>query len=121
MISTTTPRTSLAFNYGKKAVSLHTIQYLASKYGNYTTIRVTDQKEIFSSFTLKHYVTKLAEVHFFYLIRRGMLINLHFVESVEAGQRQGLVRMQNGETFQVSRRRIKDLLDRASHLSIQLI
>lgn len=120
MISTT-PRTTLSFNYGKKAVALHTIQYLASKYGNYTAIRVTGQKEIFSSFTLKYYVIQLADIQFFYVIRKGMMINLHFVQSVQAENRQGVVRMKNGEVFRVSRRRIKDLVDRAMDLGIQLI
>lgn len=112
---------TITFNYGKKSIAVQSIQYMTSRYGNYTSIRVKYQKEIFSSFTLKHYVSKLADIQFFFVIRKGMMINLHFVKNIQVQNKQGRVRMKNGETFLVSRRRTKALLDRTVELGIQLI
>ncbi|MBK6980030.1 MAG: hypothetical protein IPH28_25510 [Cytophagaceae bacterium] len=94
----------LIFNYGKHAVAFNSIKYIESFAGNYSMIRLDDKGYICSSFTLKHYTSRLEGVYDFYLARKGLLLNLKFVDEIIEEKGAKLVRLSTGEVFKLSRR-----------------
>jgi len=94
----------LIFNYGKHAVAFNSIKYIESFAGNYSMIRLNDKGYICSSFTLKHYTTRLEGVYDFYLARKGLLLNLKFVDEIIEEKGAKLVKLSTGEVFKLSRR-----------------
>jgi len=95
---------NLFFNYGKKSVSIEKIKYIESYAGNYSMIRLTDKKYICSAFTLKHYSTKLVGENHFFLARKGLLLNLNYVQEIKELEGVKCVTLSTGEVFKLSRR-----------------
>ncbi|MCP9764336.1 hypothetical protein EGI31_15435 [Lacihabitans soyangensis] len=94
----------LIYNYGKKAVEFNTIKYIESFAGNYSMIRLNNKGYICSSFTLKHYTTKLEGKCNFFLARKGLLLNLEFVDEIMEEKGVKSVKLSTGEVFKLSRR-----------------
>ena len=94
----------LIYNYGKKAVEFNSIKYIESYAGNYSMIRLNDKGYICSSFTLKHYTTKLEGKCNFFLARKGLLLNLNFIEEIVEDNGVKSVKLSTGEVFRLSRR-----------------
>lgn len=105
----------LIYNYGKKAVEFNSIKYIESYAGNYSMIRLNDKGYICSSFTLKHYTTKLEGKCNFFLARKGLLLNLNFIEEIVEDNGVKSVKLSTGEVFRLSRRLGSRLIE---HLSV---
>ncbi|MCA0363281.1 MAG: hypothetical protein U0V04_05255 [Spirosomataceae bacterium] len=101
----------LIFNYGKHSVAFTTIKYIESYAGNYSMIRLNDKGYICSSFTLKHYTSQLEGVCDFYLARKGLLLNLRYVDEIIEEKGAKLVKLSTGEIFKLSRRIGARLID----------
>lgn len=95
---------NLFFNYGKKAVSFEKIKYIESFAGNYSMIRLIDKGYICSAFTLKHYSTQLVGESHFFLARKGLLLNLNFIQEIKEQDGVRCVKLSTGEVFKLSRR-----------------
>lgn len=94
----------LVYNYGKKAVEFKSIKYIESFAGNYSMIRLNDKGYICSSFTLKHYTNKLEGKCNFFLARKGLLLNLNFIDQIVDENGIKSVKLSTGEVFRLSRR-----------------
>lgn len=100
---------TLKVNYGKKELPTEKIRYIVSVHGNYSIIHFGDGKEYLSAFTLKHYQQQLTPEQF-QLGRKGLLINLDYLESLaEDEQQTKYAKLTTGETFKLSRRKGKEL------------
>ncbi len=95
---------NLFFNYGKKSVSTEKIKYIESFAGNYSMIRLSDKGYICSAFTLKHYSTKLVGESHFFLARKGLLLNLNYIQEIKEFEGVKSVKLSTGEVFKLSRR-----------------
>lgn len=99
----------LSVNYGKKKLPVENIKYIESVFGNYSKIHFKEGKEYLSAFTLKHYQVQLKE-EVFQLGRKGLLINLNYLASLEEDEQQiKYAKLTSGEIFQLSRRKGKEL------------
>jgi DNA-binding LytR/AlgR family response regulator len=101
----------LVYNYGKKAVEFNSIKYIESFAGNYSMIRLNDKGYICSSFTLKHYTSKLEGKCNFFLARKGLLLNLKFIQEIMEDKGVKSVKLSTGEVFKLSRRLGSRLID----------
>ncbi|MCP9754092.1 hypothetical protein EGI26_02810 [Lacihabitans sp. CCS-44] len=101
----------LVYNYGKKAVEFNSIKYIESFAGNYSMIRLNDKGYICSSFTLKHYTSKLEGRCNFFLARKGLLLNLQFIQEITDEKGVKSVKLSTGEVFKLSRRLGSRLID----------
>ena len=97
-------RNILRFNYGKKPVLYSSIKYIESFAGNYSMVRLHDHGYICSSFTLKHYREKLEPQGDFFQVRKGLLINLNFINQIIDQEGKKWAVLTSGESFQLSRR-----------------
>lgn len=102
---------SISFNYGKLNVRVSSIKYAESIYGNYTLLKFVNRDQILSSYTLNHYASILEHLDSFFTVRKGALINLSFLKSVERRTGGLFVIMQDGSEFRVSRRKGKAILN----------
>ena len=101
----------LVYNYGKKAVAFNSIKYIESFAGNYSMIRLNDKGYICSSFTLKHYTSQLEGKCNFFLARKGLLLNLKFIQEIMDEDGVKSVKLSTGEVFKLSRRLGSRLID----------
>ncbi len=97
-------RNVIRFNYGKKPVLSSSIKYIESFAGNYSMVRLHDQGYICSAFTLKHYRQKLEPQGEFFLVRKGLLLNLSFINEIVDQDGKKWAVLTSGESFQLSRR-----------------
>jgi DNA-binding LytR/AlgR family response regulator len=101
----------LALNYGKKKLRLSNIKYIESVFGNYSKIHLKEGSDYLSSFTLKYYQTQLSSTNSFELGRKGLLINLEHLQSLKEEESAKYAVLKTGETFKLSRRKGKQLLE----------
>lgn len=108
---------SISFNYGKLNVRVSSIKYAESIYGNYTLLKFVNRDQILSSYTLNHYSSILEQLDSFFTVRKGTLINLTFLKSVERRTDGLFAIMQDGSEFRVSRRKGKAILNFSKSIS----
>lgn len=72
---------------------------------NYTIFHLNDGKKIISSFTLKKYETD-SRLTGFLRVHKSVLINPDFVKNIVQDGKKATVRMQDGTTLKVSRRKL---------------
>lgn len=77
---------------------------------NYTIFHLNDGKKIISSFTLKKYETD-SRLAGFLRVHKSVLINPDFVKNIVKDGKKATVRMQDGTTLKVSRRKLHLVID----------
>lgn len=100
----------ISFDYGKKKVHLKAIKYLESVYGNYTIVNLNDKQQILSSFTLKYYSSQLKNHECFFVVRKGLMINIQFLSKIETREDGHYAILKDGSSFRMSRRKGKELM-----------
>lgn len=100
----------ISFDYGKKKILLNTIQFLESKFGNYTVVNLHNKQQILSSFTLKYYSLQLTPTERFFVVRKGLMININYLSKVEERVDGQYAIMKDGSSFRMSRRKGKELI-----------
>jgi DNA-binding LytR/AlgR family response regulator len=88
-------------------VSQSDIMYLESAW-NYTCIH-TVQKQLVSSRTLKIFSNRI-DHNAFIKISRGLMINISFIQDVNAERRDAFVQLKNGKILPISRRMYKEVV-----------
>lgn len=100
----------LLLNYGKIHINVDAIRYIEGD-GNYSHINLVQNKAYTSSFTLKIFSEKLAANKVFFSPRKGLLLNLNFLQEVFYKTGGLHAKLHSGEVLPLSRRRGKALLD----------
>lgn len=100
----------LKLNYGKNLVPLQSIRYIESA-GNYSQINLQNNRSYFTSFTLKIYSSELLKRPNFFIPKRGLLINLNFLDALSETDGVLYAIFKNGEEMQLSRRKGKALIE----------
>jgi len=72
---------------------------------NYTIFHLKDGTKIVSSFTLKRF-EKRKEFGLFLRVNRGSLVNPSGIQSIDKQENTAFVKLSNGETIRVSRRKV---------------
>jgi DNA-binding LytR/AlgR family response regulator len=88
-------------------VSQSDIMYLESAW-NYTCIH-TVHKQLVSSRTLKIFSNRI-DHNAFIKIGRGLMINISFIQDVNAERRDAFVQLKNGKILPISRRMYKEVV-----------
>ena len=94
----------LKVDYGKKKLQLNQIKYIKSVDGNYSLIVLKEGKNYLSAFTLKKYAEQLESTDNFRLARKGLLLNLEYINDLEKTENVKFAVLKTGEKFQLSRR-----------------
>lgn len=93
----------LVLDYGKNPIPTANIQYIVGK-GNYSLIKTTAERPFLSSFTLKTFRNNLKINDCFFIARKGLLINIDYLEKVSFENGNLLAHMKNGTSWNFSRR-----------------
>ncbi len=83
------------------------IMYLESAW-NYTCIH-TIKKQLVSSRTLKKFSTRV-DLNCFIKINRGLMINISFIQDVNAEKKDAFVKLKNGKILPISRRMYNEVV-----------
>ncbi len=89
-------------------VSQSDIMYLESAW-NYTCVH-TVQKQLVSSRTLKIFSNRI-DHNAFIKISRGLMINISFIQDVNAERKFPFVQLKNGKILPISRRMYKEVVE----------
>lgn len=100
----------LLLNYGKQILPTPEIQYIEGE-GNYSLIRTTLNGVLTSAFTLRLFSEKLLHQENFFSPRKGLLLNIDFLESVNEVEGIFYAKMEEGKSHILSRRKGKAFLD----------
>ncbi len=84
------------------------IMYLESAW-NYTCVH-TIKKQLVSSRTLKIFSNRIDQ-NSFIKINRGLMINISFIEDVNAEKKDAFVKLKNGKILPISRRMFNEVVD----------
>lgn len=83
------------------------IMYLESAW-NYTCVH-TVKKQLVSSRTLKLFSTRV-DANVFIKINRGLLINVSFIQDINAEKKDAFVQLKNGKKLPISRRMYNEVI-----------
>jgi two-component system, LytTR family, response regulator len=83
------------------------IMYLESAW-NYTCVH-TVKKQLVSSRTLKLFSTRV-DANNFIKINRGLLINVSFIQDINAEKKDAFVQLKNGKKLPISRRMYNEVI-----------
>jgi DNA-binding LytR/AlgR family response regulator len=101
---------------GRNRIPMEDIMYLESDW-NYTTVHTLDKRKHTSGFTLKILEKRIADKSFL-RINKGLLINRIYIRDISPMQKEAFVRLTNGQTLPVSRRKYKMLKESIEGISI---
>jgi DNA-binding LytR/AlgR family response regulator len=88
-------------------VSQSDIMYLESAW-NYTCIH-TVQKQLVSSRTLKIFSNRI-DLNAFIKINRGLMINISFIQDINAERKDPFIQLKNGKILPISRRMYNEVI-----------
>ncbi|UBM58588.1 LytTR family transcriptional regulator [Marinilongibacter aquaticus] len=100
----------LLLAYGKIRVPVSSIAMIRGD-GNYSKIYQTNGKEFLSSFTLGLFVRFLNPCRQFFLVNKGLVLNMDHVGRIVKKDCGLFAEMRNGERHPLSRRRSRKVLD----------
>lgn len=87
--------------------STESIAYLEADV-NYTIFHLNNGKKIVASFTLKRYAND-AQFNGFLRVHKSFLLNPDFIKMYEQDGKKAKIHLDNGQTLQVSRRKINEI------------
>lgn len=105
----------LLLNHGRTQIHVDAIRYIEGD-GNYSHIKMVQNRAYTSSFTLKIFTEELEDSEVFFSPRKGLLLNLNFLKEVFYKSSVLHARLHSGEVLPLSRRRGRALLE---HLWMQ--
>jgi len=94
----------LVLNYGKQALLTKEIKYIVGD-GNYSSITTKTQGVLLSSFTLRLFSDSLGSFQNFFSPRKGLLINIDYLENVFQKDGVYYAKMKDGNQHILSRRK----------------
>jgi DNA-binding LytR/AlgR family response regulator len=108
--TTKTGLSCIVMDYGKNAIVSKNIKYIEGD-GNYSKIKLDQGKSLISSFTLRTFCKELNHDKNFFSPRKGLLINLNYVNEIVVRGKSKYAKMRDGSELSISRRRGKEFLE----------
>ncbi|MGR3810353.1 LytTR family transcriptional regulator DNA-binding domain-containing protein [Jiulongibacter sp. NS-SX5] len=99
----------ILLNHGSIQLDTSQIRYIEGD-GNYSHLYLKNKAPILSSFTMKLFSDELERNSQFFSPRKGLLLNLSFLQDIIQEDRSYTAIMKNGDVLKLSRRRGKALM-----------
>ncbi|MCP9762253.1 LytTR family DNA-binding domain-containing protein [Lacihabitans soyangensis] len=117
---TSTGLPCLVLNYGKQTLPSPEIQYIEGE-GNYSLIQTSANKILTSAFTMRLFSDQLASQSNFFSPRKGLLLNVDYLKSVDCKEGVYYALMKDGKSHVLSRRKGKAFLDYLSDYKLDYL
>ncbi|WP_162628109.1 LytTR family transcriptional regulator DNA-binding domain-containing protein [Arcticibacterium luteifluviistationis] len=109
----------ILLNHGKRVILAPRIKYIEGD-GNYSNIKVEGGESLISSFTLRLFSDGLSTNTNFFSPRKGLLLNLNFLEEIQLKSGTLYARLRTGEVLPLSRRKGKSLIEYISDNKLKI-